>query len=261
MAEEQAPATEEVAQEQTETVSRETEAAPIPTRPDIIPEKFWNAETGEVKIDDMAKSYNHLEKFSTGKKDEMKESIIAELQAEAAEGLPEKPEDYKLPELVEGINEEMVEANPLTEWWRGHCHELGLPEEIFQQGVNRYTDVLLNAQPDLDGELKRLGENGQERVEAVNAWASTNFPPEEFEALQALGQSATGITALERIMDMQKSNMGRAEGVIKPEQELTIASVKEMMNDKRYFDSRHRDPSYVKQVDEAWARLNTAGKV
>jgi len=37
--------------------------------------------------------------------------------------------------------------------------------------------------------------------------------------------------------------------------------VKQMMNDKRYFDSRFRDRDYVKKVDDAWARLNNAGKV
>jgi hypothetical protein len=39
-----------------------------------------------------------------------------------------------------------------------------------------------------------------------------------------------------------------------------VDDVKQMMTDKRYYDQRHRDTSYVKQVDEAWARLNRAGK-
>ena len=51
----------------TEEVSRETSDVPIPERPEHIPEKFWNAETGEVKTEDLAKSYINLEKFSTGK--------------------------------------------------------------------------------------------------------------------------------------------------------------------------------------------------
>ena len=37
----------------TEDVSRETIDAPVPARPEHIPEKFWNAETGEVNIDDI----------------------------------------------------------------------------------------------------------------------------------------------------------------------------------------------------------------
>ena len=55
--------------------------------------------------------------------------------------------------------------------------------------------------------------------------------------------------------------MGRSEQVAVPERELTVDDVKTMMNDKRYFDPRHRDSAYVRQVDQAWARLNNAGKV
>ena len=58
-----------------------------------------------------------------------------------------------------------------------------------------------------------------------------------------------------------RSNLSRSENVARPERELGIDDVKTMMNDKRYFDPRHRDSSYVKSVDEAWARLNRAGKV
>ena len=83
----------------TDEVSRET---PVAERPEHIPEKFWNADTGETNIDDLAKSYNNLEKFSTGKQSEMRDSILAELEAEASEGLPET---YELPKLVEGLTE------------------------------------------------------------------------------------------------------------------------------------------------------------
>lgn len=37
------------------------ETAP-PSRPDHIPEKFWDAEKGAVRVDDLAKSYGELEK-------------------------------------------------------------------------------------------------------------------------------------------------------------------------------------------------------
>jgi len=33
-----------------------------PQRPDNIPEKFWDAEKGEVRLDELAKSYAELEK-------------------------------------------------------------------------------------------------------------------------------------------------------------------------------------------------------
>lgn len=241
-------------------VSRETE--PVMERPEIIPEKFWNSESGEVNLEEMAKSYNHLEKFASGKRDEMKDAIISELQTEAAEGLPEDSQGYVLPKLVEGITEEMVEANPLTGWWRDKCHDMGLDQDQFEDGINQYIDMMQSGMGDPQAELEKLGENAQVRVDAINSWAQSFFPPEEFETIvNTLGTSAAGILALERIQDSQKSNMRQSEQYAQPERELTVDDVKQMMNDKRYFDPRNRDASYVRKVDEAWARLNLAGKV
>ncbi len=259
MAEEQAPAEEA---QQTEEVSRETTEQEVMERPEIIPEKFWNNETGEINLEDMAKSYHHLEKFASGKKDEMKDSIIAELQTEAREGLPEDSTGYDLPKLVEGITEEMVEANPLTGWWRDRCHEMGLNQEQFEDGINQYVDMMQSGQINVEEEMSKLGENANDRVNAINSWAQSFFPPEEFETIvNTLGTTAQGIGVLERIQDSMRSNIGNSENVAQPERELGIDDVKAMMNDKRYFDQRHRDASYVKKVDEAWARLNRAGKV
>ena len=39
----------------------EQEQPPIPERPDYIPEKFYNPETGEIRTEEMAKSYTQLE--------------------------------------------------------------------------------------------------------------------------------------------------------------------------------------------------------
>jgi len=265
MAEEQAPATEEVAQAQPEEeVSREATEQEVMERPEIIPEKFWDTETGEINLEDMAKSYAHLEKFATGKKEDMREAVIAELTEEARSNAPAEAKDYELPKLVEGLNEEMVESNPLTGWWRGKCHEMGLGQEEFQDGINQYIDAFMSNQPDLESEAQKLGENVNDRLTAVNAWAQKNFPPEQYEYLSAtLGTSADGIETLESIMEMVNSTgvLPRSSEVAVPEKELSIEDVKAMMNDKRYFDNRHREPAYVKKVDEAWSRLQRIGKV
>ena len=269
MAEEQAPATEEVAQEQPveQEVSRETseplgEDGQIMERPDIIPEKFWDSETGEINLENMANSYNELEKFVSGKKDDMRESIIAEITEEARAMAPENAGDYKLPPLVEGVTEEMVEDNPLTGWWREQCHERGFTQEEFEDGINKYIDTMMGDQPNMEAEAQKLGENANDRINAVTAWAQSFFPPEEFETVaMTLGQTAEGVQVLERMQQSMAASSMRSDQVAQPERELTMEDVKEMMNDKRYFDSRFRDKAYVDRVDAAWDRLNLAGKI
>ena len=228
----------------------------ISKRPEYIPEKFWNKDTGEPILDEMGKSYSNLEKFVGGKKEEMKKTVQDELQIEARAKRPPSIDKYELPKLPEGITEDMVRANPMTDWWRKQCWEQSGNQEIFEEGINKYVDMYLGSQVNVDEEKTKLGENADARIDAVNSWASTFFNQEQFDKISGtLGQSADGIEALEKVIDATKQNLSRANQVTRPDRPLTLADVKEMMRDKKYFDSRERDPAYVKKVDEAFSRL------
>ncbi len=223
---------------------------PQEERPEHIPEKFWKE--GKVDADEMAKSYTQLETYVGGKEETIKEKLIEELANEHAENVPEA---YELPALPEGITEEMVNENPMTEWWGGIAKENGFTQEEYDAGINTYVEMMQSQQPDIDAEMNALGENAASRVEAVNAWAGKNFPPEEFEAIQySLGTSAQGIQALERMMEMGRSGV-RSEQYSQPEKQLTMADARAMMTDKRYYDPRFRDEAYVAKVDAAFRML------
>ena len=71
----------------------------------------------------------------------------------------------------------------------------------------------------------------------------------------SLGSSAQGVEALERIIESQREGISRSGNVAQPERALTLDDVRSMMKDRRYFDSRERDPSFVRKVDEAFSRL------
>tara|TARA_Y100001951_G_scaffold103820_1_gene113604 strand:- start:295 stop:1041 length:747 start_codon:yes stop_codon:yes gene_type:complete len=230
----------------------EQEQPPIPERPDYIPEKFYNPETGEIRTEEMAKSYTQLEAFSKGKEAEMEEKIINKLAAEHEENIPEK---YELPALPEGITVEMVEENPMFSWWTNVAKENGMSQEEFEGGVVQYVDIMMGNQPDMETEMKVLGENGKARVDAVDAWAQKTFPPEEYEAIAfGLGSSAIGVQALERIIEMNKTGV-KSEQFTQPEKKLTMADARAMMADPRYHDARYRDEAYVAKVDAAFRML------
>tara|TARA_Y100001935_G_scaffold111957_1_gene92829 strand:+ start:601 stop:1404 length:804 start_codon:yes stop_codon:yes gene_type:complete len=264
MAEEQTQAVEQtqepVQQEQPkENVSHETQEAtttePSP-RPEYIPEKFWNTDKGEVNMEEFGKSYTNLEKYVGGKKEELRDQIVDELQQEAIAERPEKVEGYELPKLPEGVTEEIVNANPMTEWWKNFCFENAYDQEVFEEGVNKYVDMYVGNQVDVDAEKEKLGENADARLDAVNNWASTFFTPEQYEAISGtLGQSVDGIEALEKMMNANKQTISNAQNFTQPERPLTLEDVRSMMKDKRYFDPKERDESYVKKVDDAFARL------
>ena len=220
-------------------------------RPENVPEKFWNAETGEVRTDELLKSNEHLEKFVGGKKDELRDEIIDELSEEA---ISEAPDEYAMPALPEGITEEDVAENPMYSWWVDHCAENAYTQEMFEDGVNKYVNSYQDAQTNLDGEIEKLGENANARLDAVDSFTSSYFPPDQYEYISAtLGQSAEGIEVLERIMDMNKQSISTVQ--TEPMNKMSLEDVRSMMKDPRYFDPKERDESFVKRVDDAFARL------
>ena len=196
-----------------ETISNE--------RPENVPEKFWNADTGEIRTDELLKSNEHLEKFVGGKKDELRDEIINELSEEAES---EVPEEYALPALPETITEEDVVENPLFDWWKDHCVNNAYNQEMFEDGINKFIT------------------------------AQSHFGADDYEYIQTtLGQSARGIEILEKVMDMQKQNISRQQS--EPMNKLSLEDVRSMMKDPRYFDPKERDESFVRQVDDAFQRL------
>jgi hypothetical protein len=220
-------------------------------RPENIPEKFWNAETGEIRTDELLKSNAHLEQFVGGKKEELRDQIIDELSNEAD---AEVPEEYALPALPEEITEEQVVENPLFDWWLDHCKENAYNQEMFEDGINKFINAQGHYAPDLNQEAEKLGENANARIDAVDAFAQSHFGADDYELLQStLGQSAQGIEILERVMQMQNQNISNAP--TEPANRLTIDDVRQMMKDPRYFDPKERDESYVKKVDDAFQRL------
>jgi hypothetical protein len=261
MAEEQTQPVEQTQEQpvQQENVSNETQEAtttePSP-RPEYVPEKFWNVDKGEINMEEFGKSYTNLEKYVGGKKEELREQIVDELQQEAIAERPEKVEGYELPKLPEGVTEEIVNANPMTDWWKNFCYENAYDQETFEEGVNKYVDMYVGNQIDVDAEKEKLGENADARLDAVNNWASTFFTPEQYEAISgSLGQSVDGIEALEKMMNANKQTISNAQNFTQPERPLTLEDVRSMMKDKRYFDPKERDESYVRKVDDAFARL------
>jgi hypothetical protein len=222
-------------------------------RPDFIPEKFWDIDTGNINLEEFGKSYSNLEKYVGGKKDQLRQVVMDELALEAEESTPEF---YELPPLPANITEEMIQANPMTDWWGKFCKENSYPQETYEEGINKYVDSFVSNLPDIAKETELLGENAEARLDAVNSWASSFFPPEEYEAVAtSLGATAQGIEALERIMETQRESISRSGVVAQPERALTLDDVRGMMKDKRYYDSRERDMAFVRKVDDAFSRL------
>lgn len=207
------------------------------SRPEWLPEKFNTPE-------DLVNSYSSLESKLGRGETELRESIMNEIESEAFANRPEKAGDYTLPE---GMDE--LATDPNIEWWSNFAWENGFSQDEFNEGLSR----MMPPQPDLDAEIKKLGDNANARIEAVALWSQKNLPAEFEQEVMRMGETAEGVQLLEHFMSALSS--GSVSGDATTPTVLGKQELESMMKDPRYWDNTRRDPAYVRQVDEGFAKL------
>jgi len=222
------------------------EVGEVAERPEWLPEKFFK--DGTPDYEGLAKSYTEAESYIGKKKEDLTEEIKLQLQEEQIKNVPEAPDKYNLPEIPEQYNTE----TPLMDGWRKYCHDNKLGQEAFDKGI----DLFIQSQPqiDIETEKKKLGENANQRIEAVSLWVNKNFNEAQRPALEMLCSSSSGVETVERIMSMMQQSMSQA-----PDSTISVGKTRqdleEMMKDRRYWHPTNRDENYVKQIDSAFDKL------
>lgn len=219
----------------------------------ILPDKYKSA-------DEWRRGYDNLSSMVGKTKEEITAALRPELEttikAELYKERPEAADKYELPKegLPPQVDTEALAKHPLVEWWRAKAFDKGLSQAEFQEGIANYTSALAGDQPDPAKELAALGENGKQRLNAVNLWVNKTFTePGEFDAIAKIGTTAAGIKALEKLMKGANQSPDLAGGVqdtVKTGD--SIETIKSLMNSPAYFDRSRRDPAVVKRVEDFW---------
>jgi len=235
-----APVTTE-AQEQTEV-----------TKPEYVQDKFWNTDTKEVNLENLASSYNALEKKLGSRTEDLSKQIRTDLEQER---LGKTPEEYKvnLPELPENVDVTVSDDMEIVQWWKETAKQNGLSQDQFDQGVNAFVNNAMATLPDANAELQKLGDNAKERIEASELWSKKHLSPEAFETFSSIAATADGVKAIEEIMKLTKDSpipTTPTQVSVTPNED----DLKAMLQDPRYWDSNKRDPGYVKRVTELYEK-------
>ena len=203
-----------------------------PVRPEGLPDEFWDADAGQVRLDELVGAYGALA---------------------SAERAPAGPEDYAL-ELDGLLGGPDAEANR-------RMHEAGFTNAQVQLVYDMASSLLLPLAGEVAGELERAerearlaerygGEDGWRRAKGqMQAWAAANLPAGVGEALTG---SIEGAAALERLMDAGEPGLG-GEGGERRSEAPTLDGLRRLQGDPRYW--RDRDPALVRQVMEGYRRL------
>lgn len=206
-------------------------------KPETLPEKFWDAETGEIRMDDLIKSYIALEK---------------KLSASPVSRAPASPDDYCV-NCEHGLFKPDAEMNKVL-------HERGFSPEQVQTVYDLAAEKLVPMIMELAGEFKadreveRLTsafggpEKWQEMSRQLLAYGRKNLPRD---VLESLSSSFEGVMMLHRMMkgegDMTSPRV-EAES-----QSMNEGDLKSMMRDPKYW--RQKDPAFVSKVTDGFKRL------
>ncbi|MBX9751353.1 MAG: hypothetical protein K5Q68_17325 [Roseococcus sp.] len=223
------------------------------TRPAEVPEKFWDAERGELRVDALLKSYRELERRMSQRTARPAHDADEEERRRWREmmNIPDGPDGYQVQPKHElcgpdsEINQRLHEAG-------FSCEQVQL---VYDLAAERLLPLVAEAaqQFEADRQAEKLREHfgGEERFRRVaaqlKAWGAANLPPG---VLEALSTTQEGVLALERMMRGDEPRMERDS---QPPAMLDEGELRRLMRDPRYW--RSREPEFVKRVTEGFRKL------
>jgi hypothetical protein len=226
-------------------------------RPANIPEKFWDAEKGAVRTEDMAKAYSELEKKQSAPGDKKPDEKPADQKPNE-----QKPEDKKqeppqeLPKPFVKFSEEFSKEGKLSdESYKELADKHGLSREyvdLYIAGVQATQTAYF------DAVYKETG--GEEGFQKLSEWANANVPKEELTAVDkalASGDKAQAALAVRGLHARYQAENGKEPNLLDGETTgpsgatpfQSTAEVVKAMSDPRYA----KDPAYRAEIDKRLA--------
>jgi len=242
--------TEEQLQETTQEVSQEnTSEVQIP---EYIPEKFWDTERNEIKVEELGASYKALEQKLGMRTEDLIKQVQEDYENQRKSSVPESYE-VRLPEVPEDVEITVDPEQELVKSWQQICRDNGLSQEVFDQGVAAFVNNEIAGLPNLQEEMAKLGDNARERIEAADLWSKKYLSTDAYDAIANLASTAEGVKALEEIMSLSKSKpLPNTNTVV--DVELDERDLQSMMKDPRYWKDGMKDPAYIAKVTNLYQK-------
>lgn len=226
-----------------------TQAENTPQMPDGLPESFWDAEAGQVKVNDLIGSYSELSKFKTET-----ESKFAARPESADKYEVKLPEGFQMPE---GVEFKVDADNPLVKAVQETVFNAGGSQADFEKLVGAFVqDTLMEtqrAQETAQKEMEALGQNAKVRIEAIETFAKANLSEAEAGALLDSLTTKSAVEAVEKLISKAQGPQMNGAGAASSPQTVSEAELSSKMRDPRYW--RDRDPAFVREVTEGFQKL------
>jgi len=205
--------------------------------PDGLPEKFWDADNGQLRTDSLVKSYLSLEQ---------------KLGALAGRGVPDSADSYDIK-----MDDALFASDPEI---NAKLHASGFSQDQAQAVYDLAAEYMspmvfdVAAEFQAQGQINRLVEKfggekkWQETAGQLKQWGSKKFPDDVF---QALSSTYEGVLTLHKMMDSGEPGLMEGAGAVNDH--TSEASLQQMMQSPRYW--RDHDPATVERVRDGFRRL------
>jgi hypothetical protein len=221
--------------------------------PPEVPEKFWDAASGNLRTEALLKSYRELERrlsqrFAPPGADAAAEELLRFRQAM---GIPETPDGYEI-----ASPHELCCADPEVNAALHGAHFTNSQAQlVYELAAQKLLPLIAEAAATYEADRQREklaahfgGEDRFRQMAAqIAAWGRARLPAPVFEALCT---TAEGVQAIERMMQGEEPALPRDLAAPAAQSE---AELRAMMRDPRYW--RAREPEFVRRVTEGFRRL------
>ena len=224
------------------------------TRPAEVPEKFWDAEAGTLRVEALLKSYRELERRLSQRAAPPGAEAPEEelLRFRQSMGIPDTHEAYSITAPHELC---CADAEINRKLHAAHFSN-AQAQLVYDLAAERLLPLLAEAAAEFEAgkQREKLAAHfgGEERFRQVaaqlSAWGRSRLAPAVYEALSS---TAEGVLALEQMM-----RKGEEPGLSReaaPPAAASESELRAMMRDPRYW--RAREPEFVRRVTEGFRRL------
>lgn len=210
-----------------------------PSRPDNVPEKFWDAQKGVVNTEALLRSYSELERMRSN--------------PPATPPAPPAPTNNKIDTAA--IDAELAQGGQLSEATYQKYEAQGVPRDMLDRYVSG-----LNAEVTAFKSKVFEAVGGEGSFDAMRSWAAANLPKAEIEAFNdaLTGSVEQALLAVHGLKARYEATNGALPKLLggggRPGADTynSWAEVTTAMRDARY----ETDPAYRKTVEDKLNRSN-----
>ena len=209
-------------------------------KPEWLPDRFWDSDSGEADYEGLAKSQNALYKMMRNGKHKVPEGGEYDLRF---------------------VNERIAEDDELLGKFKEVAADRGLSQDDFEKIVGLVMETMPEdvGEPeqkfDREAEFAKLGPNGENIVNGVVKWAeglvnNGAWTAEDFAEFKFMGGTAAGIRALNRLRQYYGEKTIPVDATPDTEAMPTEEELQAMVADPQY----KKDPSFRRKVADQFVR-------